>query len=68
MSIVTEVLPPKYTAKGWRWDVVVYLTDDSLHPGVFDVRIHVERAAGYTKTKWGAWRKVHKAVSLFSRE
>ena len=58
----SEVRPPLRTPKGWRWDVTQYRLTDPVYPGVFDGRQHLTTDFGYTRTLWGAWRKIRQAV------
>lgn len=49
---------------GWRWDVTSYATASARFPGVYDARVHLGGEFGYTRTKWGALRKIAKALGM----
>lgn len=57
-----EVLAPRRTPKGWRWDVIRYRQTDPVFPGVWDGRQHMTGYFGYARTRWGAWMQIRKAL------
>ena len=59
-----KIKSPK-AGRAWRWDAEVYQIAESEYPGVNDRRFHMGGNFGYTRTRWGALRKIAKSFEEF---